>query len=272
MSALVLRLGRHRWLHRLVAAIRIVPVADLVLRRFPLERRFKPTAIVYRVTSLDQFSIATGLFMRDEYGPVLDGQPVETIIDLGCNAGWFTLWLSARKPGSRLSGLLIDANPRMVAEAEWHLRRNGLRDCFVVHGAVGLPPGQSFTTFHIHPSSAASSVLEYQPEKQLPVKGKITDVTVPAISVAVEWRRQFGDSAVDLMKVDIEGKELDLAVSEASFLHQHVRRVAIEWHKWCVSLAQLDAQLTSIGFEQCRVFGETELVGLAVYRNVSWDT
>jgi hypothetical protein len=81
------------------------------------------------------------------------------------------------------------------------------------------------------------------------------------------WHERFGDSPVDLLKIDIEGNELDLVVYESTFLRQRVRRIAVEWHKWCVSLEQLDAHLTSIGFEQCGIYDETDLVGLAVYEN-----
>jgi FkbM family methyltransferase len=156
----------------------------------------------------------------------------------------------------------------MVAEAAWHMEQNGLRDFSVVHGAVGLPPGQSSTTFHLHPTSAASSVLPYQPHQQLPVKGKITNVTVPAISVAREWTRRFGDVCVDLLKVDIEGKEFDFVAYESVFLRRWVRRIVVEWHKWCVSLSQLDALLELIRFVRRGVHGETELVGLAIYENL----
>jgi FkbM family methyltransferase len=148
------------------------------------------------------------------------------------------------------------------------MERNGLRDCVVAYGAVGLRPGQLSTSFHLHPSSAASSVLPYQPRQQLPVKGRITDLTVPAISVASEWTTRFGHAAVDLLKVDIEGKELEFVQYEGAFLHQRVVRIVVEWHKWCVSLSQLDARLDSSRFERRGVFDENELVGLAIYENL----
>lgn len=268
MTPLFQRLGRHRWLHRLVALLHIYPLAEVFLRRFPLQRRLEPNGLVYRLTSLDQLSIEYGMFTAQEYARALGDQSVETFIDLGCNAGWFALWLSARGRDRRCIGLLVDAHPRMVAEAAWHLKQNGLANCVVVHGAVGVRPGKSWTTFHVHPSSVASSVLPYQPGKQHPVKGRITDVTVPAVSVGSEWNGRFGNMAVDLLKVDIEGKELDFVAYESGFLQKRVTRVVVEWHKWCTSLAQLDDQFTSISFERRGVYGETDTVGVAAYLNV----
>jgi FkbM family methyltransferase len=266
LTALIIWLGRRRWLHELIGSLRVFPLAELYLRRFPLQRRLKGTNVVYRITSLDQLSIEIEVFTRESYAPALDHHAVETFIDLGCNAGWFSLWLSTKVTGHP-NGLLVDAHPRMVAEAAWHLRRNGLVNCTVVHGAVGLSPGQESVDFHLHPSSSASSVLPFEPLAQIPVKGVITDVTVPAVSIAKEWQTKFGDSSVDLLKVDIEGKELDLVVYEREFLKQRVRRVIVEWHKWCISLPRLDAELTSIGFECDGIHNEGPLTGVAVYNN-----
>src|SRR5207245_5812153 len=128
-------------------------------------------------------------------------------------------------------------------EANWLLKRNRLQNCVVVHGAVGLPPDQISTPFHVHPSSTASSLVEYQPLRQLPAKGRISDVTVPAVSVSEQWSKHFANPIVDLMKIDIEGSELNFVSYEGVFIRKRVRRIVLEWHKWCVSLTELDAQL-----------------------------
>jgi FkbM family methyltransferase len=208
------------------------------------------------------------MFRVEEYAPALLNRQVDSFIDLGCSAGWFALWLTARGRSRTSPGLLIDANPRMVAEAIWHVKRNSLVGCAVVHGAVGLPPGESLTRFHIQPSSAASSVVPYQEARQYPAKGRIVDVDVPTVSVAKEWQRQFANTIVDLMKIDIEGKELDFIEYEGAFIQRSVKSLIVEWHKWCVTLDQLDARLESIGFKRQGVYGETAMVGVALYENV----
>ena len=156
----------------------------------------------------------------------------------------------------------------MVDEARWHLKHNGLSNCFVVHGAVGLPPEETSTIFYVHPSSSASSVLPYEPNRQVLVKGRIAAVTVPAVSVAEEWLRRFGQAQVDIMKVDIEGKEMDFVSNEGSFLQKFVRNLVIEWHKWHVDLTDMTAILESLGFEQAGVYDENQVAGLATYRNL----
>ena len=206
------------------------------------------------------------MFAQRTYNAVLAEAPVNTFIDLGCNAGWFAVWLEAELPNPQRLGLLIDANQFIVAEAEWHLKRNRLEGHQVVYGAVGLPPESKSAVFHILPSASQSSLLAYEAGKQLPVKGRIKDVTVPAISVRREWHARFEGRPVDLMKIDIEGNELDFIRHEGDFIQGNVRTILLEWHKWHTTLAELDTALGDIGFTRLGTYHEDEKTGIAIYR------
>ena len=267
MTSLIVRLSGQRWVHRVVAALSIYRLVGPVLARFPMQRRITPTGMVYRITSLDQLGVADELFVQRTYAAALDVGPISSLVDLGCNAGWFPIWLESELPNPRRSGLLVDANERMVVEARWHLNRNGLKHYRVEFGAVGLPPSTPAAVFHILPSASQSSLLEHQADKQLPVKGRITDVTVPAIAIGRAWRAHFGDAPVDLLKLDIEGNELDFIRYEGEFLRERVRAILLEWHKWHVSIDDLDAALGGLGFARRGTFAENELTGVAVYRS-----
>jgi FkbM family methyltransferase len=265
VSSLVDRISSHRWVHHVVGALGIYRMAGPVLRRFPLMRRLEPSGIVYRITSLDQIGIAAEVFGQRAYAVALDFERINTFVDLGCNAGWFALFLAAERPNPGRAGLLMDANQRIVDEARWHIERNGLQHHEVVFGAVGLPAGTREAVFHISPSASQSSLLEHKADVQLPVKGRIIDVTVPAISVAEEWRKRF-DGPIDLVKIDIEGNELDFIQNEGGFLRNRAHAVLLEWHKWQVTLSELDAALGALGFARVSVSGETPTTGVALYR------
>ena len=267
MSSLLDRVSSHRWVHRLVAALGVYRVSGAVLHRFPVYRRVSQGGLVYRLTSLDQVGIAGEIFSQGAYSSVLVLDRIDTFIDLGCNAGWFALYLAAERPSSSRRGLLIDANPRIVEEARWHVERNHLPNHTVALGAVGLPHGTRSAVFHVSPSASQSSLLEHQGDKQLPLKGRIVDVTVPALVVADEWRRDF-DGDVDLVKIDIEGNELDFIRNEAEFLHDRAHAILLEWHKWHVSIAEVDAALGALGFERTRVTAESDITGVALYRSI----
>jgi len=252
-----------------VAALSIYRIVGPVLNRFPIQRRIKPSGLVYRITSLDQLGIADEVFVQKTYAAALNLPRINALIDLGCNAGWFALWLAAEQPNPQRVGLLVDANQRMVAEAAWHVQRNDLEHHRVLFGAVGLPPGTRFAIFHILPSASQSSLLEHNADVQFPVKGRITDVTVPAVSIGREWRTDFGDAPVDLLKIDIEGNELDFIRYEGDFIRASVRAILLEWHKWHVSLADVDAALGDLGFAHSRTYAENELTGIALYQAAS---
>ena len=264
-GSLIDRISAHRWVHRLVGAAGIYRAAGPIMRRFPVYRRLEPGGLVYRLTSLDQIGVADEMFGKRTYASVLDLGRIETFIDLGCNAGWFALLLAAEQPGVARRAVLVDANPRLVEEARWLVERNHLRDHAVVFGAVGLPAGTKSVVFHVLPSASQSSLLDHDPDKQLPVKGRIVDIMVPAVSAKESWDRAFGGK-VDLVKVDIEGNELDFIHNEGEFLREQVGAVLLEFHKWHVTLAQVDAALADLGFERAHLTAETDITGVALYR------
>jgi FkbM family methyltransferase len=253
-------------MHHAVAALSIYRWTSPLLARFPIYRRLRPSGLIYRITSLDQFGIADEMFRQRTYQAVLAERPIDTFIDVGCNAGWFALWLESELPDRERAGLLVDANQFIVAEAEWHLKKNRFERLQAVFGAVGLPPDSPSGVFHILPSASQSSLLEYEAGKQLPVKGRIKDVTVPAISVRREWKARFGERRVDLLKIDIEGNELDLIQHEGAFMRETVRTILLEWHKWHTGIAELDSALAAIGFARRGTYHENEMTGVALYR------
>lgn len=265
MSSLLDRISSQLWVHRVIGALGIYRVAAPIMRRFPLYRKLEPQGLVYRLTSPDQLGIADEMFKRHAYASVHELGAIKTFIDLGCNAGWFALYLANELPGVERRALLVDANPRLVEEARWHVARNHLQHHQVVFGAVGLPAGTETVVFHVNPSASQSSLLAYEPGKQLPVKGRIVDITVPALSVADEWGKDFG-GPVDLLKLDIEGNELDFVRHEGEFLRDQVRAILLEFHKWHATLAEVDATLGERGFARSRLTGETDITGVALYR------
>jgi FkbM family methyltransferase len=270
MRNLIVELGRHRWLHTIVAWLQIFALSEWILRRFPIERRLGLSGIRYRLSSLDQLSIEIEIFSLDAYAPALENRVVTSFIDLGCNAGWFALWLCARLDTKPL-GLLIDAHPRLVSEAKWHIHQNGLSSCEVVHGIVGFPTYRRSANFYLQLSAAASSAVPFQQRQQLPAKGQIKTIVVPVISVAREWSGRFSDALVDVLKVDIEGKELDFVNVERSFLRTRVRRVIVEWHKWVVDLSDLLVAFREAGFSYTQTCAEGPVTGVAVFDNISKD-
>jgi hypothetical protein len=76
----------------------------------------------------------------------------------------------------------------------------------------------------------------------------------------------MGDVPCDLLKVDIEGAELDFFKTEPDFL-KRVQTIFVEWHKWKVDLEQINSFLTEHDFSLKRVLDTNldEKVGTAIF-------
>jgi hypothetical protein len=79
------------------------------------------------------------------------------------------------------------------------------------------------------------------------------------------WLKLVGEEPCDLLKLDIEGSELDFIRNETAFL-QRTKTIFIEWHKWRgVTLDEVKNLLGRQGFLLKRVLQEEEAAGTAVF-------
>ena len=122
---------------------------------------------------------------------------------------------------------------------------NDLSDLKIVRGAVGSRlSGEA--EFHVNSSHIASSLSgQFNPRAGRPRPQTIERVSY--VDVLKEWRKYFGDQDIDLMKVDIEGAEIDF-LSAHSDLLARTSNVIVEWHKWIVDYATLDEVMRRHGF------------------------
>jgi len=157
-------------------------------------------------------------------------QPVESLIDLGCNTGLFALWVKAQT-GRAPRGIAVDANPEMCARARDHFTAN---EVFmdVHHGLVG-EPGET-GVLHTHSVTVSSSTVG----DTRPWGAPGADVTVPCLGLVRLW----GLRPFDLLKVDIEGSEHGLFKAEQVFC-AYARRIVVEWHEPHCTLAYIRQQL-----------------------------
>jgi len=87
------------------------------------------------------------------------------------------------------------------------------------------------------------------------------------VDVGELWRQRFGVARCQLLKVDIEGSEMDFFRVEQPFLGQ-VDAILLEWHKWRVKLPEVEALLSASGFKLAEILEEKELEGTCLFRRV----
>lgn len=260
-------LGRQPFVHRLVAMSGAYKLANFVLGKFPVTKSLGKSGIKVRIDTVAGFALAEEMLGQSGYLAALDGFRVTTFVDLGCNVGWFPCLLSAIQGDRSILGLMVDGDPKMVESSRWHLEKNSLTNCEVLHGAAGCAEGISEITFHINPSNTQSSLKAFGAEHPFPVKGKVREVTVPCVRVASAWRKRHGDRLIDCLKVDIEGAELDFLKAEMEFIVNQVRRIVCEWHEWHVTLDEITRHMETNGFHLHSIVEQDEKGGVVVFDN-----
>ena len=194
----------------------------------------------------DRHEMATfrEIFIQQEYEDFLDHlPPANTVLDLGCNSGYFALQMLNRarvlmpdKPLPKL--VLVDANAAAVERARALVDGCGTKaDVTLVHGLIGAR-GQASASFFLAPASAESSAENRTKHAR--------QVEVPCVDLAALMSERF-PGGVDLIKCDIEGGEESLVREWTDVLAQ-ARALLIEWHGFQGSWADFHAVLVQAGF------------------------
>lgn len=264
MSHLIATLSRSAALRQVVRGLRLHKLGNAWLRRFPKVQRLPGSSVVYRATRLESIPLAHEMFEKGNlYDASLLPKGFTTFADLGCNVGYFTCWLAHLAHGRKLKGLMFDANPDAVEEARWHAQANGMTEVSGIHGILGETSPTGAVDFYLYESNICSTSQLPDIEK-MGLQGKWTKIAVPVVSLETEWRKRFGDTRCHLLKVDIEGSEMNFLKAEESFLKQ-VDAVLVEWHKWRVTLEDVRAFLEPRGFVFVKTVEENDQMGTSYF-------
>jgi len=268
MRRVITRLSRSAFARRLVQVLRLHHLSNRWLRTFPLVKKLPGSGVVYRATRLESIPLAVEMFEKGNlYEASLLPSHFTTFVDLGCNVGYFTCWLAHLAQGRTLRGLMLDANPQAVEEARWHAQANAMPEVFAIHGIAGEGKQGDFAEFYLYESNICST--SHVPDTQkMELKGKWEKIRVPGVSIEEHWREHFGEMRCHVLKIDIEGSELNFLTAESSFL-QLCDSVLVEWHKWKVSLKELNGFLTKHGFDYVKTVEENEQMGTAFFRRIA---
>ncbi len=267
MRRLITTLSRSALARRLVQLLRLHTLGNWWLRAFPMTKRLPGSGVIYRATRLESIPLAVEMFEKGNlYDAALLPPHFTTFADLGCNVGYFTCWLMHLAQGRKLRGLMLDANPQAVEEARWHAQANTMPDVYGIHGIAGEGKKGDFAEFYLYESNICSTSHLPDTEK-MSLKGRWEKIRVPCVSIEEHWRQHFGDTRCHVLKIDIEGSELNFLKAEQSFLTL-CDSVLVEWHKWTVSLADLQAFLEAHRFAYVKTVEENEQMGTAVFRRM----
>jgi len=263
-TPLLLRLQRNQFINTTVKHLRLHHLADRILGLCPIRKQTQG-GFSYQLRSIASIVAAKEMFETDMYRKPLRNEPVRRFVDLGCNVGFFPILLAEITRSRELEGIMIDGNRTVLKEAQEHATTNGLHRIEGILGLAGFSATREHAEFLINPSSHIASTATGRMNPSVPSAGRSVKVTVPCINVEEAWKTRFGDTPIDLLKVDIEGMELEL-FRNAHDLILRTSRLIFEWHKWQVSFADCSDVLTSAGFEEPTPVWEDAQHGMAFCR------
>lgn len=167
------------------------------------------------------------IFINGEYCEyVKDCKLPERWIDIGCHAGFFSLYLLLNhrriKKGGDLRALMVDGDGRLVGQVQRLIELNGVSERFLFrHGAVAAQTGR----VHFWERPWMSSGVGSNPA----VSDKGFSREVPVLSADQILR--LLPPPYDLIKIDVEGAEYEVFNAYQNVL-RHSANVLLEWHSW----------------------------------------
>ncbi|MCA9442232.1 MAG: FkbM family methyltransferase [Candidatus Omnitrophica bacterium] len=170
--------------------------------------------------------------------------PSSVVVDLGAHKGEFSKRIQERF-GCRCLG--VEANPEL-AEVLVRGDPSSFR-----HYAISSNRGQFI--FHLADNPLASTLYNLDNSPFHPV----SEVEVPGIPFE-DLLQEFQIAHVDLLKVDIEGAEVDLFDSTSSETLSNISQIAVEFHDFCHFISSDDVRritdrLIDLGFFPVRFMG-----------------
>lgn len=168
-----------------------------------------------------------------------------TIIDIGANAGFFTLFAAASFPKASIYS--FEPVPENFQQLLRNRERNSQADisCFPV--AVSGSDGEIFLNFELEDDFTTAATILSSAESG----GK--GLTVPCVSLSTIFQKNALDTC-DLLKLDCEGAEFEILYSCPPETIAKVQRLAMEVHAGKEegnNMQALAAWLGNHGFAVC---------------------
>lgn len=250
---------------RLAKASRIVPLGNWALRILPQRRTLPDSGVTYRIPFVDSVLLARSIFKDGEYAcrQLDESLPaIETVVDLGCNVGYFFLYLEhlrrsrgcARNP---LCGIAVDCNAQALDRARDHLRWNQLDGVYCTRGVAAGQREGSAAVFLASSTTSSTASPGLKPSSMVGV----SVVEVPYVDVGRLWAERFPGRRVDLCKLDIEGSEVEFLAGNTEFMRR-VDQLLLEWHKLQVTLDEVVDALSQSGDWQIEPLHEDSRFGV----------
>src|ERR1041385_5510434 len=181
MNKAVVSVSRSGVVRSFFRGLRLHRLYNAWLERSPRRKILPKSQIVYRACRTETVSLALEILEGGNcYDSALLPAGYTTFADLGCNVGYFACWLAHHANGRPIKGIMVDANPDVVAEAHWHVQANRWNDVYVVQGVVGVDGQTGTTDFYVYEANTCSTAELVA--LQMKHRDKYRKISVPIVS------------------------------------------------------------------------------------------
>jgi FkbM family methyltransferase len=171
----------------------------------------RPLTLVDSASFLAQYKV---IFQRERYRFTAK-RPDPVILDCGANIGLMTLYWKRTYPPARVTA--FEPDPAAFQALAANVASFGLADVELVQRAVWTCAGE--LPFWIEGGDAGRLIL------------RTDDPSEPRRTVQTVRLRDYLDADIDMLKLDIEGSEVDVVLDCADHL-RNVGNVLIEYHSF----------------------------------------
>jgi len=218
-------------------------VRDAFIRAFPLEM-WTERHLIVPLRNRSEISVYRNIFVErvypfDRYKEVLGSTESPVVFDVGANTGLFAAAVFDHWPRAQVHS--FEPQPQLVPRIREMAALNGLQDRHTINWcAVGGSSGEAEFFQNRNPISA--SLIKAKAARR-----SIRRVDRVAVTTLDEYARTRALTRADLLKLDVEGVELD-ALRGATNVLKSVRLIFIEVHPPFSTFSQAAKLLKAAGF------------------------
>jgi FkbM family methyltransferase len=150
------------------------------------------------------------------------GKKDKVIVDLGANEGLYVLKMKENSPNAKI--IAVEPNPEAFRILKKNVETNNLSDVMLVNSAVSSKNGK--VNFEIIKGSTEVGALKLY--EKFENRGEIRKISVTSITLEKLFN-MFNLNKIDLLKMDVEGTELEILKSAESILPK-IKKVVVEYH------------------------------------------
>ena len=157
--------------------------------------------------------------------PEFKGKKDKVIFDVGANEGFYTLGMKENNP--KLKIVAIEPVPSTFKLLKKNIQSNKLKDVILVNQALTKKKGK--ITFEMVPEVTFAGALDIAMQRRKWLDAKRIKKIIVNSTTLIDLCKKLKIDKIDILKIDVEGSELDILKSSKNFL-LNIKKIVIEWH------------------------------------------